>query len=145
MASQKELDLKAACVYQILKYVDWKEPSDGELHIGVIGDLEMAEALKPYETKRVWGQVLVVEIVKDVSMHSKAYDVVYFRSDVVGYEHFLTQKGVLSIGDASDFIAKGGILQLQKANLRIKLKCNHEKAEALGLTLSSQLLKLCDR
>jgi hypothetical protein len=143
-ASERELGLRAGCVYHILKYVEWDDGGDGTLRIGVVGDQGMVKALRVYENRRVWGQSLVVEAVDLNAAKARVYDVVYIQGLVSGDECFLDQKGLLTIGDDPEFIIKGGVLKLHKVNLRIKIKSNHTKAKALGLRLSSKLLSLSD-
>ena len=51
---------------------------------------------------------------------------------------------VLTVSDAPDFAAAGGIIGLRERTGRIRFDINQGAAKRAGLSLSSQLLRLAD-
>ena len=52
---------------------------------------------------------------------------------------------LLSVGDESDFLERGGIIALKLSGGRVRFDINLAVAREAGLRLSSQLLQLADR
>jgi hypothetical protein len=54
----------------------------------------------------------------------------------------LSKSRVLTVSDMPDFIAQGGIIQFTMSGNRVRFEVNLDAAQASGLILSSELLKV---
>jgi hypothetical protein len=54
----------------------------------------------------------------------------------------LEQTPVLTVSDAADFAARGGIIQFIMVGKRVRFEVNLAPAEQVGLTLRSDLLRV---
>jgi len=54
----------------------------------------------------------------------------------------LSKSRVLTVSDIPDFIAQGGIIQFTMSGNRVRFEVNLDAAQASGLVLSSELLKV---
>ena len=54
----------------------------------------------------------------------------------------LRGRNVLTVGDAEDFISRGGMIRLVTEKSKIRIRINMEAVKAANLTISSKLLRL---
>jgi len=145
-------ELRAAFVYQFLKYVEWPDsvkPAPGEpLVIGVLGEQPIRDALSRFSAQSVAGHPLRIR------HFEPGEDVEYCHLLFVGQSKRYVAKnvleaiegpGTLTVGDARDFLEAGGMIELRVVDNRIRFDVNLAPSKAAGLNISSRLLRLALR
>jgi len=148
--------LKAVYLYNFLQFVTW--PNDhrpGELSslkvLGVLGDPEIRRALE--EVKAT-----VTQNNKGIALQLRWYGEYVEGMDLSGCHILfvgaserhnfpailasLKQAPVLTVSDVAPFLRAGGMITLLTDHNRLRYHINLKGATAVGLRLSSQLLKI---
>jgi hypothetical protein len=145
-----EYQLKAAYLYNFAKFVEW--PADAfagpnaPLRICVLGQDPFAGDLEQITAgKTVNGRTIQVDHVPEVSQARTCH--IVFISSAKNDEIRRTLEGlrgasVLTVGDAKDFVALGGIINLVLEDSRIRFEVNLKAAERERLKISAKLLSL---
>ncbi len=142
--SEEQLsELHAALVLKIAMFVQWPEEapelSEYKISLAVSGDDRVFQAFKKLEKKTIKGQTIALNHTA-LSTDLSTSRIVFFSSDQP-YE-IVPWPGVLTIGDSSDFNARGGMIRLSIENGRPRFSINLKSAEAAGIEFSSKLLKI---
>lgn len=144
-----EAEVKAAMIYNIARFVQWpRQPGDGnQFSICALGDGEVAEALPALESKQLHGRDVVFTTVRRDADLTRC-NVVYLApnqalrlaavSDVLARGNM----AVLTIADAPNFIALGGMVQLVIQHGRPRFRIDQRVAERSGLDINAKLLQL---
>lgn len=148
--SREEAQIKAAFVYNFLKFVEWpagtfKRPN-APLVVGIIGGGSIADAAEQVlATKRVRARRLVVRRLKwDESLRG-VHVVFVAENDEMRQRRICeaaASEGVLSIGEGSEFAARGGVIGLLIEERKVRFDIDTGAAGAAGLIVSSKLLAL---
>ena len=149
-ASASEAQVKAAFVYNFLKFVEWPTETFASardsLVVGIMGTSETAEAAAAFLSgKQVNNRPLAV---RRLALDAPILGVhVIFIGDIRGrgqsqvlYEAASTN--VLSIGEAKGFANRGGVIGLLVEDQKVRFEINPDAAEAARLRISSKLLAL---
>ncbi len=145
-----EYHVKAACVTSLASFVEWPAAAFGspEQAVGVcvLGTNPFGESLRDFaKGKIVSGRALSVRILADVRQTAGCHIVFVSPSEHLRLKSILeTLRGqdVFSVGDTSDFIAEGGIVNLRIESGKVRLEVNEEAARQSHLRVSSRLLQL---
>ena len=148
--ASNEADVKAAFVYNFLKFVDWPPHalarSDQPLSIAIVGEGPVADAVESLlEGKKVGTHALVVVRVKAGDPLADVHAVFVTGADKDKAHRTLATRGsaaILTIGDDDQFAARGGIIGLYVEDRRVRFEVNTAAADATGLRVSSRLLAL---
>jgi hypothetical protein len=160
----KEYEVKAAFIYNFLKFVDWPEEkmanSTKQIIIGIIGENPFGSATDVFKNKKVVDRDVVVkyfeglEQIKKMSEKDRAANeeslknchllficqseqkLVREITDIVG------KNGVLTVGDSEGFTKSGGAINFFMEDNKIRFNINLTAAEKAGLKIRSQLLRL---
>ena len=149
-ASTDEAQIKAAFVYNFLKFVEWpadtsRGPQDAFVVL-IIGDGATADATAVLlASKQIGERPLLVRRVKwDQSL--VGVDAVFVAEhDTKKLSRILNAvaaAAVLTIGEGEDFATRGGMIGLVIENRRVRFDVNTDAAQASGLRVSSKLLAL---
>lgn len=145
----KEYLIKAAFLYNFIKFVDWPSESFKDdaapINLCVLGDDPFGEALDTIRDKRVKGRRLVIKRVRRVSQIEGAHLLFISTSEKGRVKQILkslTDAPVLTISEMEGFGQKGGIINFITVDNKIQFEINSEKAQHHKLKISSQLLKL---
>jgi len=143
-ASQREYEIKAAYLYNFIKYVDW--PSYGEtISIGVLGNDPFGTALAPLNGKIVKGRRLVTKHLDSVRDAQQCQIIFVSSSEKQRLQEIfesLRSARVLTVGETQGFTDGGGIINFIEENNKVRFEINAEAARRTGLNISSELLKL---
>jgi hypothetical protein len=150
-SARAEYEVKAAFVYNFVKFVEWPDAaglSHDRVRLCVLGDLPDAPAFLHLDGTVVRGKKVSVVALKDaVEVHT--CDVLFVATnqsgrlpDVIGS---LKDRPVLTIGDTEGYALRGVMINMFLENKRIRFEINEEQAKSAGLRISVKLLKLASK
>jgi YfiR/HmsC-like len=142
--SSREYEIKAAYLYNFIKYVDW--PSSGDtITIGVLGGNPFGTALAPLNGKIVKGRRLLIKEVDSLRDAQKCQIIFVSSSEKERLQEIfenLKNARVLTVGETQGFANSGGIINFVEENNKVHFEINADAARRTGLNISSELLKL---
>ena len=142
--SSREYEIKAAYLYNFIKYVDW--PSYGDtITIGVLGNDPFGAALAPLNGKIVKGRRLLIKHLDSVREAQQCQIIFVSSSEKQRLQEIfesLRSARVLTVGETQGFADGGGIINFIEENNKVRFEINAEAARRTGLNISSELLKL---
>lgn len=148
-ALQREYEIKAAYLYNFINYIDWPTEAlpatGGTITIGILGENPFGAALNPLNGKQVKGRTLAVKQVGSVKDLELCQIVFVCNSEKTRVSEILGQlkdSRILTVADIDGFAAQGGIINFISERNKVRFEINPEAARRLGLTISSELLKL---
>lgn len=139
--------LKAAFIYNFTKYISFPDASRlTSYKIGVLGDSEILTPLRQIaEKKMINDKPIMVYHFKTLS-DLRACQILFISSsftepipDILGG---LVNRATLTIGDAPDLCRQGVMINFFLQSDMLKFELSHQRLEAAGFKVSSQLLKL---
>lgn len=142
LGQSREYKLKAAFIYNFIKFVEWPSQS-GPIKVGILGDDPFEGELNKLETKRVGNRPLQVAKVGNLAQ-APQFQVV-FASDPAQASKLVKAvegKPVLTISDAPGFSKSGGGITLTSSRNRIRFTVNTKTLKKSRLKASSKLLGL---
>lgn len=145
--ASREAQMKAAYVFNFVKFIDWPQAPDEAISICFVGAEEVRNALADSTAeKKVAGRSIAVRSLMSAKDSAEQCNVLYFDSSE-GARHtaLASMVGALTIGDAGDFTRAGGVIRLYMESNRLRFTVNVENAKRSGLQVSSNLLKLATR
>jgi len=147
-----EIKVKAAYLYNFLRFVEWPDNRQYTADICVYGIHESYRpAFSSLATLPKQSQQLTIELFKDTddlkSLNSCQIifitDKAYYKSKAI-FEH-LKGGQVLTIGETTNFIKLGGMINFIRVEDKIRFEINPARAEAAGLKISSKVLRIAVR
>lgn len=141
--TQREDQFKAAYVFNFVKFVEWPAgvAADTVTICFVGGDGVYQALLTGIDDKRVGARRLAALQFMDTPP-AGACNALYIEAAMASSPSPANEPAVLTISDAADFVANGGMIQLFTENHRLRFLINVDSAEQAGLRISSDLLKL---
>src|SRR3989442_5477178 len=137
--SSREYEIKAAYLYNFIKYVDW--PSYGDtITIGVLGDNPFGPALVPLNGKIVKGRRLVIKEFDSVRDAQNCQIIFVSSSQKQLLQEILESlrsARVLTVGESQGFASGGGIIGFVEENNKVRFEINTDAARRAGLNISS--------
>lgn len=151
-APSPEYQVKAVFLFNLAQFVEWSPKAFSDprspLVIGVLGEDPFGSYLD--ETLRgetVRNRPLVLQRYRRVSEIRVCHVLFISRSENDRLEQIfaaLRGRAVLTVGDAEDFVTRGGMIRLVKEKSKIRIRINLDAVRAAGLTISSKLLRLAE-
>jgi hypothetical protein len=148
-AMQREYEIKAAYLYNFINYIEWPEnalPSTGgTITIGIVGENPFAGALQSLAGKQVKGRSLAVKQITDPKDIDQCQIVFISSSEKDRVAQLLDQlkdSRILTVSEIDGFAQRGGIINFISERNKVRFEINPDAARRLGLTISSELLKL---
>ena len=142
-----ESAVKAGFVYNFTKFIDWPASTDESItyNLCVAGESKLTDSLDALEGKLVGNKPL--NIMRNVSAANlKGCHMVFVvAASDAHIQSLLQQMGnlpIVTVSDSPDFILKGGMIGLIRDGNRVGFEVNLKPANAAGLRMSAQLLKL---
>jgi hypothetical protein len=139
-----EYRVKAAYIYNFTKYVDWPSGAigTGPLTICVAGRNPFGTALDELvEGEQIESHPLAVRVI----LEPEAGCHVLFVPNGAAVQAYLRGaqgKPILTIGEAPDFIAMGGIVNFVREEGKIRFEIDPQAAERASLRISSRVMRL---
>ncbi|MEM8501078.1 MAG: YfiR family protein [Pseudomonadota bacterium] len=146
---QQERDVKVAIVFKLLRFVEW--PSDfliqGEpLKLCVWPGEPYTQTFKEIEGSRVASHSLFIEQLD--SRNSASCHVLFSSSEknrsATQWRAASNGKPILTISDAENFAAKGGMIHLMMRDQRVVFSVNVESMDNAALRMSALVLNLAE-
>ena len=141
-------DLKAAFLLNFGKYVDW--PPTAALattfHLCAIAEPDFLKRIDEIvATETIQGRPVARETPETLTATRGC--AILFISDIEDsrIDHLIAavrDLPVLTVGESSDFLARGGMIAFVRDGDRIRFDVNNAAAQGVGLTISSRLLRL---
>jgi hypothetical protein len=140
---RREDQFKAAYLFNFVKFVEWPPGAPAEsLTVCFFGGEGVHQALAiGIDQKRVGTRRLVARRL-DVSSTADKCEMLYVDAASAARVSLPTGLPVLTVSDAPQFIANGGMIELFTENHRLRFLVNVANAHKGGLRISSDLLKL---
>jgi hypothetical protein len=138
----QEYRVKAAYLYNFLKYVEWPDRSNRPFKICVAGQNPFGNVLAALTSaERVRGNPVQTELILGPE---PGCDVIFAprTSNIPAYLQTAAGKPILTVGETARFIEQGGIVNFFLENGKIRFEINRNAAERAGLRFSSRLLQL---
>ncbi|MDH7600301.1 MAG: YfiR family protein [Sedimentisphaerales bacterium] len=158
-----EYQIKAAFIFNFIKFVDWPQSSFSDQKapyiIGVVGKDPFGEHLDLLAKKPVKDRPITIKrfgpIPQDGDpVHPQLDQIIQCHvlfispSEKKGTSRLIKALGnhtILAIGDEPGFLADGGIMNFLLEDKKVRFEVGLGKAKAVGLQISSQLLRLAKR
>jgi hypothetical protein len=147
-AANSEYQVKAAFLYNFVKFVEW--PADGlgnpgTLTIGILGKDPFGEAIEEVRGKTAKGRRIVVLRLHGVE-ELKECDLLFVCASEKGrlpqILKAVQNARTLTVGDQDSFCQAGGMVNLVFVKNRVGFEVNLAAASRARLRVSSQLLRL---
>lgn len=144
--TEREDQFKAAYVFNFFKFVDWPEVERSDtLTVCFVGADGVYTALRTgIANKRVGRRSLEALQITNTSP-ADTCNALYIEASLAGHYTLPSEQPVLTISDAANFTANGGMIGLFTENHRLRFTINLHSAQQTGLRISSDLLKLAAR
>lgn len=143
-AGYTEYDLKAACLYKLLNYIDWPDQSAGTIIIGVVGENPFGPALAQLNGRMAKGRAISVREVSAGDL--RGCHVVFIspseKQRLGPILDSLKTSRILTISEMDGFAERGGIINFVSERNKVRFEINPDAARSKGLTISSELLSL---
>jgi hypothetical protein len=144
-----EYQVKAAYIFNFLKFVEWPEDSPdprGKWVVGFVGDSPVgAELERLFDGKEVLGRTLQVKKFQAGDSLHGCNILFISQSEKKRFASILaTLRGssVLTVGDTDDFVGSGGMIQLFVEDTRVRMTVDVSAAARARLKISSKMLLL---
>ncbi len=143
----REHDLKAAYIYNIIKFVDWPESArhDPELRIGIIGADPFGSSIEIIKGKIVGKRRITVLRSQNLQTLKHCHALFISRSESRQVEWIArnaSSLNILTFGDTAGFASRGIIVNFFLQDNKLRFEINIDAARRAGLAISSQVLKL---
>ena len=144
-----EYRVKAAFLYNFVRFVEWPDGqggSDGPFVIGILGQDPFGPALDgAVRGKSVAGRPLVVRRLGSAS-EARGCHLLFMsaklRRDLPRVLDELDAEGVLTVSELDTFLERGGMINFVIEGDRVAIDINLDAAREAGLDISSQLLRV---
>ena len=169
-AQSREYQVKAAFLYNFIKFVDWPEEkmtdSNEPIIIGIIGKSPFGNAFEPLKAKKIKGRSVVVkrfkgfeklkkssekdksELGRKIEALRKCHLLFICSSEKKNLKEIINSvkdHSVLTIDGMKGFLEAGGIIKFLMEEKKINFEINLTAAERTGLKIRSQLLRLAKK
>lgn len=146
-AATTESAVKAGFIYNFSKFIEWPPSTKlyATFNLCVVGDYRLEDSLQALEGRLIGGKPISVHINTN-SEDLKSCHMLFIASDsdretrtLLGE---LSTLPVVTVSDSAGFILKGGMIGLIRDGSRVGFDINLAPANAAGVRMSAQLLKL---
>jgi len=143
-----EYGVKAACVLNFPKYVEWPAPAvpatNSPILITVLAEPKLSAELARLIQAKTGGRPVELKIITRAEEFVPDCQIL-FIGDMRQWPALRKKLGVapiLTVGESDDFLAQGGVINLVKQAKKISLEVNLAAATQAQLKISSKLLSL---
>lgn len=169
-APSREYQIKAAFLYNFIKFVDWPNDKMAEpnkpIVLGIIGKDPFENAFEPVIDKKVKGRKLVVERFKSIvelkRLGRSGKEELDRRIETLKKCHLLfvcssekecfkdiinalKKQPILTVGDSKEFFKSDGIINFVMEKKKVRFEINTACSKKSKLKIRSQLLRLAKK
>jgi hypothetical protein len=141
----REYPIKAAFLYNFLKYIDFPSTNTGNtVVIGIVGADPSDGAFDDLNGKTVNGKNLVIRHLGDHYDFSSV-NVIFVPNSERDHNRQIMESchaGMLTVGECPGFAHLGGVINFVPEGNRVRFEINPDAATKYELRISSQLLRL---
>ena len=136
-----EYQVKAAYLYNFVKYVEWPEPPP-TLKICVAGQNPFGTVLTDLvRNERVRGMSIEAQVILEPQSDCHVVFVPK-TANAAAYLRLASGAPILTVGEAPQFIEQGGLIRFRLDGGKVRFDINRSSAEKVRLRVSSRLLQL---
>jgi hypothetical protein len=135
--------LRAAIVFNVLRFVEFPTEKGGTLEFCVGSDANESAALRSFSGRRAGTRLVSVRTLRGSSYSD--CDVVYLGSGDREQIERASARGRLLIGNGRSFIDNGGTVGLVQSGGQVRFQLNLRAASASQLAISSRLIRLASK
>ncbi len=147
--SFNEYQVKAVFLFNFAQFVEWSKLTSGDadrpFEICVLGDDPFSESLDETVRGEKFGNRRFEVRRFRAAQEALSCQILFVSNSESRQLHpildALKGHSILTVSDADNFAQRGGMVQFQTDNKRIKLMINVDAARAANLTISSKLLR----
>ncbi len=150
-SSRAEYEVKAAFVYNFVKFVEWPDaggPAADRLRLCVLGNVADALPFAKLAGAFAQGRKLAVLTLKERDSAGDC-DVLFVAANQTGrlaeIIGALEDRPVLTIGDTDGYAERGIMINMFLDRKRVRFEINEKVARAAGIRISTKLLKLASK
>lgn len=136
-------DLRAAIVFNVLRFVDFPADKGGTIEFCVAADSGESAALRSFSGRRAGTRLVSVRTLRGSSY--AGCDVVYLGSGDRDQIERASARGRLLIGNGRSFIDNGGTVGLVQSGGQVRFQLNLQAASDSQLAISSRLIRLASK
>lgn len=169
-AVSREYKIKAAFLYNFIKFVDWpKEKIAGRnkpIIIGIVGKDPFGDAFEPVQSKSIKGRKVVIKrfttfkrlnksseqntdkTYRKIEMLKKCHLIFICPSEEKNIKEIINlvkDHSVLTVGQTDDFLKAGGIINFIVEDEKVRFEINTAAAKQAKLDIRSKLLRLAKK
>lgn len=171
-APSREYQVKAAFIYNFIKFVDWPKEkaadSNEPIIIGIIGKSPFGNAFETVKGKKIKNKKLAIKqypgLERYKAKHKDEYKDEYKdkyqdalkkchilficsseKNHLKEIINFIKDSSVLTIGEMDGFLEGGGIIKFMMEEEKVRFEINTTAAKRAKLKIRSQLLRLAKR
>ena len=137
-----EYRVKAAYLYNFIKYVEWPDTSKGRILICVAGQNPFGALLESLvRNERVHGVPLATEVILEARADC---DVLFTprTANIPAYLRAAAGMPTLTVGETPRFVEQGGMIGFYPDGANVRFEINPAAAARVRLRISSRLLQL---
>jgi hypothetical protein len=140
-STSDEYELKAAYLFNFLKYVEWPSRPSGPLVVCVTQSNPFGARFKETMTGDVNGRTVEPRVIRgpDSSCHA-----VFVPRDATARPLLKAAESsaTLTVGESRNFIAQGGMINFVMQGSKLRFEIDPDAAERAHVRISAQLLRL---
>ena len=152
-----ECKLKAAYIYNFIKYVEWAEEPADTFYIGILGQSDLTKLLSQVAAvRKAKGKTIVVHQyrrIKDFIREDTGApainncNILFISEGITSYItkqklEQLASENILLIGEKEGFAENGGLINFINLRNRLRFEINQNALINCNFTISPKLLKL---
>jgi len=154
--SYKEYQIKAAFIYNFMKFIDWPKEQAGKkvFTLGIVGKSPFGDAFDSIIKKKIKDKELVLkqfggfEQLEKKGSIKECHLIFICASEKENIKQIIEtvkDSSILTISDTAGFLESGGIINFLFENNKVRFEVNVTAAEKAKLEIRSKLLRLAKR
>jgi hypothetical protein len=141
-----EYDVKAAFLLNFSRFIEWPGSMRGQsFRLCTMEPDPFGSRLQAATTGETW-EGRAIEVTRLTSLRDANCHLLYVPAAAMtrfrAYQRALAGQPVLLVGETRDFLANGGMIRLFVEANRVRFSISQRACEAVGLRVSSRLLRL---
>jgi len=144
-----EYAVKAAYIYNILRFVKWHERSQlshtETLNVCLTNDNLHKQSLAPIEKKRIKDKQIQLKSMARLTQSEDCHLIFIdkAKTDITELTQQLKHDDTILLGNNIDFVRHGGLFGFHITDNKVKLAANRKSIEKSRLKISSLLIEAC--